>query len=325
MTAVDIRVPDDGSVVDIEDLVLAEGRVTVLFGPNGAGKTTVLRALAGIGGAEPRLDCHYLPQRPYLFRGLAGWNLGLGLDPEEAAWAAQKAEALGVDSLLGRASSELSGGEAQRLSLARALSKRAPWLLLDEPLAAVDHADKQMVISQVASSLEGRSAVVVTHDLDVAAALANDIAVIDGGRLLQQGAIQEVLPSPASVDVARILGVQNVIPGTAEPGDGLLVTLRTGSIDVVGTGEVAGTARAVFPGEAVTISLDQARSGSERNRWAGTIVEITPLGGLVEVVVDVGVPVVAVITPGAMGDLELAPGLSVSVAVKASAVAVIPA
>lgn len=324
MRSVDIRVPSDGSVVHIEGLTLGEGRVTVLFGPNGAGKTTVLRALAGVGGAEPMLDCHYLPQRPYLFRGLAGWNLGLGLDDEEAAWAGQHAVTLGVDSLLGRAADELSGGEAQRLALARSLSRRSPWLLLDEPLTAVDHADKQMVVSRVASALEGRSAVVVTHDLGVAAALADDIAVIDAGRLLQQGAIEQVLPTPASVDVARILGVQNVISGVAIRGDGLS-TLATGSIEVVGAGEVDGRARAMFPGEAVTVSVGPHSPGSERNRWTGSIQEMTPLGGLVEVLVDVGVPVVAVITPGAMADLDLAPGLSVTVAVKASAVAIVPA
>ncbi len=133
-----VRVPGDGSIVDIQGLELAEDRVTVLFGPNGAGKTTILRALAGIDGGQPGLECHYQPQRPYLFRGLAGWNMGLGLGPEEAARAAQMATALGVDHLLSRPADGLSGGETQRIALARALAKNAPSILLDEPLAAVE-------------------------------------------------------------------------------------------------------------------------------------------------------------------------------------------
>ena len=320
----DIRVPDDGSIVDIEGLQAAEGRVTVLFGPNGAGKTTVLRALAGIGDADPMLDCHYLPQRPYLFRGSAGWNLGLGLDSEESVWAAQIAADLGVGELLGEPSGNLSGGETQRLALARTLARQKAWLLLDEPLAAVDHSDKQMVLSHIASALDGTSAIVVTHDLAVAVALADDIAVLDDGRVLQQGALSDVLPAPASEDVARVLGVQNVIAGLATAGEAL-TTVKSEGLEVVGKGLVDGRARAMFPGEAVTIAREGTATGSPRNQWTGKVVQLKPLGGLTEVVVDVGENVVAVVTAGALGDLDIAPGLVVTVAVKASAVVVIPA
>lgn len=320
----DVRVPEDGSIVEIAGLELADGRVTVLFGPNGAGKTTVLRALAGIGDAAPMLAGHYMPQRPYLFRGTAGWNLGLGLDHEESAWARQHADELGVAGLLGEPSGNLSGGETQRLALARTLARREHWLFLDEPLAAVDHSDKQMVLSRVASALEGRSAVVVTHDLGVAVALADDVAVIDKGRILQQGPLSEVLPSPSSLDVARILGVQNVIEGLAIPGE-TLTTVKSETLEVVGRGTVEGKARAMFPGEAVTIAPEGSETGSARNHWRGTVVELKPLGGLTEVVVDVGTNVVAVVTSGALGDLDVAPGLVVTVAVKATAVVVTPA
>ena len=94
MISLDIRVPENGSVVDVEGLVLESDSVTVLFGPNGAGKTTILRRLAGIIGGEPLLACSYQPQSPYLFRGLAGYNLGLGLDAEEASRGATLAGSL---------------------------------------------------------------------------------------------------------------------------------------------------------------------------------------------------------------------------------------
>ena len=323
MIVLDVRVPDDGSIIDVEGLELAEGATTVVFGPNGAGKTTLLRELAGIGG-DPIIACHYLPQRPHLFRGSAGWNLGLGLDAEEASWAAQKARLLGVGELLSSPSRQLSGGESQRLALARALASKEPWLLLDEPLAAIDHADRDMVLSGVSQELTGRSAVVVTHDLDVAAALGDRIALMEGGRLLQQGPIDVVLAGPASVEVARILGVKNLITGIASR-RGNMNFVKSEAIEVAGTGDVEGRARAVFAAEAVTILPPGAPGGSARNRWTGTVADLRALGSLVEVVVDVGQPVVAVITPGASSDLELTVGARVDVAVKASAVAVIPA
>ena len=323
MTTLDVRVPDDGAIVDVAGLELLEGATTVVFGPNGAGKTTLLRALAGVG-ADPALVCHYLPQRPYLFRGSVGWNLGLGLGAEQAAWAAQKAQLLGVGDLLASPSRHLSGGEAQRIALARALSSTQPWLLLDEPLAAINHADRGIVLSLIAEELTGRSSVVVTHDLDVAAALGDSIAVMAGGRLLQQGPIGSVLAGPSSIEVARILGVKNLISGTASRSDAMSL-VRSDVIEVAGTGDVEGRARAVFAAEAVTVLPPGAARGSARNRWTGTVADLRTLGSLVEVVVDVGQPVVAMVTQGAASDLQLAVGSRVEVAVKASAVTVIPA
>lgn len=324
MSTHSFRVPDDGSIVDIDGLVLAEGQVTVLFGPNGAGKTTVLRFLAGEGGRAPILRGHYLPQSPYLFRGTAGWNLGLGLDSEGTAWAAQLAVRLGVDGLLDRPAHRLSGGERQRLALARALARPDPWILLDEPLAAVDHADRQRVLQVISSVLDGRGGVVVTHDLDTAVALADHVAVIEGGRVLQQGPLEEVLAAPASAEVARILGVRNVISGIATPGDGLS-SLQSGAVTVVGKGVVEGRARAMFSGESVSLSTDGGSGESPRNSWEGSVVDIKPLASLAEVVVDIGTEVVALVTPAALDDLGLAPGVQVRVAVKAAAVVIVPA
>lgn len=324
MSSYTVRVPEDGSIVDVSGLYLVEDRVTVLFGPNGAGKTTVLRALAGVGDRNPMLPCHYLPQNPYLFRGSAGWNLGLGLDTEQVAWAGQLAQRLGVDDLLNQPAHNLSGGERHRLALARALAQRDPWILLDEPLASVDHADRQRVLEVIASVLEGRSAVIVTHDLDTAVALADDIAVLDGGRLLQQGGLGEVLSSPSSVEAARILGVRNVISGVATPGEGI-TSVKGEAVTVVGKGVVEGTARAMFPAESVTLATGAAPGGSPRNSWEGSVVEIKRLASLIEVVVDIGVDVVALLTPAALDDLALAPGVSVRVTVKATSVVVVPA
>ncbi|MFQ5522105.1 MAG: ATP-binding cassette domain-containing protein [Acidimicrobiia bacterium] len=320
MTGFDIRVP---GVVDVEGLVLEPGQVTVLYGPNGAGKTTLLRRLAGLD-SERHLDCHYLPQHPYLFRGTAGWNLGLGLDEEQTAWAAQLAQRLGVGDLLSSPVQNLSGGERQRLALARTLAHDEEWVLLDEPLSAVDRADRDRVLTEVASALEGRSVVVVTHDLDVAVALADRIAVISSGRLLQQGPLVEVLTGPADTAVAWVLGVRNVIDGTATRTDGLTV-VESQAIKVVGRGEVEGHARALFGAEAVAVSPPSTGPGSPRNRWQGRVAEVRRRAHLVEVKVDVGQPVVALLTPGALEELALEPGSEVTLSVKATSVVVVPA
>jgi len=323
MTTTDVRLPEDGSIVDVAGLVLEPGSVTVLYGPNGAGKTTVLRHLAGIGGREPVLDCCYQPQAPYLFRGLAGENLGLGLSTEESARAGQIAADLGIRPLLTEPARSLSGGERQRLALARTLARAAEWVLLDEPLNAVDRSDRERVMKVLATHLGGRSAVVVTHDLDVTAALGDRVAVLGEGRLLQQGSIIEVLRSPASAEVARILGVGNLIDGVGHSAEGLTV-VESGGIAVIGRGTVDGSARALIPAESIVLGPPEARGTSARNRWNGRVTEIRDRGQLLEVVVDVGVDLVAVVTPGGAGELDLQAGSEVSVSVKAAAIVVVP-
>ena len=324
MTSLDIKVPENGSVVDVEGLVLESDSVTVLFGPNGAGKTTILRRLAGIIGGDPLLGCSYQPQSPYLFRGLAGYNLGLGLDAEEASRGGTLAGSLGIRDLLMEPSHTLSGGETQRLAIARTLARRAGWVLLDEPLSAIDTADRSMVLKLLANELHGRSSVVVTHDLDVAVALADQIAVIDHGRLLQQGPVSSVLRAPVSVEVARIFGLGNIVEGEGQAADGL-TTVTAGTLVVVGTGSVDGPARAIIPGDSVVLSRPGQPETSERNRWTGRVVEIRKTASVLEVTADVGFPLVSVVTSGAADDLGLEVGVEVMASVKATAVVIVPA
>ena len=324
MTTFSVSVPEDGSIVNLPYLDLEDGAVTVLFGPNGAGKTTVLRYLAGIGGGHQFLDCVYQPQHPYLFRGLAGMNLGLGLDAEEAGMAGTVADRLGLRGVLAEPAGQLSGGERQRLALARSLSRRAEWALLDEPLTAIDRKDREMVLEVLASALSGRSSLVVTHDLDVAAALADNLAVMIGGEIVQQGPLREVLRSPGSVEVARVVGVANIIEGKgiAEAG---LTRVEGARISVVGKGSIDGPARALIPGESVVLWSGASQSSSARNCWSGRVTRVTERAAVVEVEVDVGELMVAMVTRGAAEEMSLAVGSVVSLTAKATAVTVVPA
>jgi molybdate transport system ATP-binding protein len=318
-----ISIPGDGSRLDLEGLELLTDSTTVVFGPNGAGKSTLLRYLAGFFEGPGLGSVAYLQQRPYLFRGTAGFNLGLGLGAESAARGRQIAERLGLGGLLSREAPSLSGGQRQRLVLARALATPADWVLLDEPLAPVDLADREELLQVLAGELHGRSVVLVTHDIAVVASLARSLAILDHGRLVEQGPVSEVIGSPSGVRSAEILGKANLIDGTARL-EGELCVLAAGPVEIAGVGLAEGPARALFGAEAITLRpAGTGGTSSARNVWKGTIGTILHRGQLVEVAVDIGERLVAVITPGGLADLALEPGGEVEVAVKASAVRIV--
>ncbi|MEX0795624.1 MAG: ATP-binding cassette domain-containing protein [Acidimicrobiia bacterium] len=317
----DVSIPGDGSRLQITGLELQPGRTTVIFGPNGAGKTTLLRYLVRELGASGTVA--YIQQRPHMFRGSAGFNLGLGLDSEPASRARQLADRLGLSGLLEQPAPLLSGGEKHRLVLARTLARPADWYLFDEPMAPIDFAERREILSLLTSELEGRSAVVVSHDINVVAALADRVVILDKGKIVEQGDVSTVIGSPSFVRSAEILGKANLIDGHARPAGGLCV-LEAGDVTITGMGDANGRARALFGAEAVTLRLAGAGHDiSSRNTWIGRVESISPRAQLVEVTVDIGVKVVAVVTPGALEDLSIEVGAEIGVALKASAVTIV--
>lgn len=319
-----LRFPSDGSMLDC-DLDLVPGERTVVFGPNGAGKSTLLRLLAGtIGSAS--IDASYLPQAPYQFRGTAGWNLGLGLSAEEAARARQLADRLGVGHLLG--SAEVSGGERQRLALSRALARSEPWVLLDEPLAALDARDRMMVARVIVEEIGDRGAVIVTHDQDAAAVLGQHMVVLIDGQIHQSGTVRDVFAQPADELVAAAVGLANVLDGVVGLLDGPLCSVASEGTTIWGIGEhnLGQTVRAMFGAETVTVySGTNPTVGSARNRFIGTVAEIRPVGRFFEVTIDAGIPIIALLTPGSLEALSLREGVAATAVVKATAVQVVPA
>ena len=320
---VSLRYPSESPILDVEGLELVEGRRTVVFGPNGAGKTTLLRLLAGTLPGGPGWEATYLPQTPHLFRGGTGWNLGLGLDTGQSARAAQLADRLGIGDRLSEPASLLSGGERQRIALARVLARPEQWVLLDEPLAPIDVEDRPAVARLIAEGVGERGAVIVTHDLETAAALGAHMAVLVEGRLRQQGPLGEVLSRPGDSRVAAVVGVSNLWEGVGVARRGSFASAMVGSVRVWGVGEVeiGAPCRALFRGESVAVLGSGEGAGSARNRWEGKITEVRQGGRWVELGVDVGgAEVTAVVTPGAMDEMELEVGSKVVAAVKASAV-----
>ena len=317
-----------GGTVEIDRLELRQGERLVLSGPNGSGKTTTLRLLAGTLAGGPNIEAAYLPQRPIAFRGSAGWNLTLGLDEEAKRSALRLADELGVAHLLGRPARRLSGGERQRLALARVLARPEKIVFLDEPVAAVDISDRAAVASLVNGALGDKSAIIVTHDRDIAAAVGDRIAVMVEGRIRQVGTPEEVFSQPADELVAGALGIGNVLDGEVMEVDGPLVALKVGPLVVWGLGEgsAGANARAIFGAEAVTVYAGASHDGgSARNTWEGVVSEVRPTGRLIEVLIDCGPRVAALVTPGAMDALGLTTGSQATVAVKATAVRILPA
>ncbi len=325
---VSLRYPAIKPFLELDGLELVEGRRTVVFGPNGSGKTTLLRLLAGTIDGGPQWDVSYLPQTPHLFRGGIGWNLGLGLETEEAVYAAALAGRLGMGDRFAEPVSRLSGGERQRIALARVLAGPGRWVLLDEPLAPIDAEDRAEVSRVIAEAVGDRGAVIVTHDLETAAALGSHIAVLVEGRLRQQGRLGEVLSRPNDARVASVVGVSNLWEGVGLARSAGFASVQVGSVRIWGVGAVASgiPCRALFRGESVAILGTGGSAGSLRNRWVGRIGEIRRGGRWVELTVVVGsAEVTAVITPGAMDEMELEVGAEVVAAVKASAVRLLTA
>jgi molybdate transport system permease protein len=214
----------------------ASGRIAIL-GPSGAGKSITLRAIAGFLGPEAgavafngapvagvRVEDRrvgYVPQGLLMFPGRTVWQQVLfaaGADPGLAAWWLRT---LRLDGLEGRLPEQLSGGQRQRVALARALAFQPRLVLLDEPFSALDAPVREELRRELRrlQRENGLSTVLVTHDPEEAALLADEILVVDDGGLLQAGPRAEVFARPASPQVARLLGIPNLIPAvTAGPG-----------------------------------------------------------------------------------------------------------
>ncbi len=206
-----------------------------IVGPSGSGKSVTLRALAGLfpgfgtvhyggrdvtGIAAEERHIGYVPQGLGLLPGRIVWrqvNFAVDAIAARAAWWLRT---LHLEELLDRLPEQLSGGQRQRVSLARALSRDPQVVFLDEPFTALDAPVRHELLLEVRrlQHQAGLSTVIVTHDPDEAAILADEILVIAKGELLQAGPCAEVFRRPASAEVARLLRIDNVLQGMAVGG-----------------------------------------------------------------------------------------------------------
>jgi molybdate transport system ATP-binding protein len=329
--------------------------VTILFGPSGSGKTTILRCLAGLEWAEEgsiQIDgdrwfdaaggvavppqargLGYMSQDYALFPNYTvEGNIAYGLaglsDHEKSTRVHEVLRLLQIEALAQQRPTQLSGGQQQRVALARAIARRPRLLLLDEPLSALDAPTRAKLCAELRQLLTRLAipSVVVTHDWTEALALGDQIAVIDGGRVLQTGKPQEVFSRPANADVARVVGVETVVQGTVTEAFEGLSTVKVGEIPLtaVASDDVGHDVFVCIRAEDVTLEPSGAGTTSARNHLAATVRSITSVGALAKVTVDCGFPLMALVTRSALGELRLEPGLSIRAAIKAGAVHLVP-
>jgi ABC-type Fe3+/spermidine/putrescine transport system ATPase subunit/ABC-type sulfate transport system permease component len=285
-----------------------------VVGPSGSGKSVTLRVLAGLlgpdagtvtfGGADvsrtasERRRLGYVPQGFGLMPGRTVWQqavFGVHADPARAAWWLQT---LHLDGLLDRLPEQLSGGQRQRASLARALAGDPRVVLLDEPFSALDapvRAELRRELRRLQREVN-LSTVLVTHDPQEAAMLADDIVVLSDGQVLQSGSCREVYQRPASAQIGRLLGIDNLFEGMAGAGGVLLAGgnrapgVPGDSVPVgLATGLPAG-ARLLWqvPPEALRVRSGPSRSGANGSAvdfGEGRVTDVIDLGRTAEVVV----------------------------------------
>ncbi|MBD8062648.1 sulfate/molybdate ABC transporter ATP-binding protein [Oceanitalea stevensii] len=335
---------------DVEvELTVPAGRVLALLGPNGAGKSTVLGLAAGTvrpGSGEVRVAgrrvagegawvppharrISLLAQEPLLLPHLDVLaNVAFG--PRARGVARRAADELartrlaevGAEALAERRVHRLSGGQAQRVALARALAPDPHLLLLDEPLSAldVDAAAQLRQVLRAALRGSGRTAVVVTHDLLDVLALADDVVVLEAGRVVEQGTTAEVLGRPRSGFGARLAGV-NLLLGERVAAD----AVRAGDDVVHGlaSAQPATTCRAAaaFSPRAVAVHR-AAPGGSPRNVLPARVTGLEQQGALVRVRGETasGSRLAADVTPASLSALRIGVGDDVVLVVKAAEV-----
>lgn len=276
---------------------LAPGdRHLAVLGPSGAGKTFTLRLIAGLDrspASEIRFDDRevsslpaearrvgYVPQDSALLPGRTVWRqvlFGVGADPGLAAhWL----RTLGLAGLEDRLPDQLSGGQRRRVAIARALATGPALLLLDEPFTGLDAPVRAQLRRELRALQRATqiSTVLVTHDAEEAASLAGTVLVIDRGRVAQAGAQPDVYAHPASPQVARLLGIQNVFGGeVAEPG-----RIRSRSATVAVRGALPAT------GTAVTWSIRPEAIGISEEGIVARVNDRVDLGAISELDLDLG-------------------------------------
>ena len=350
MTALSVRAVVESRGVDIE-FAVAAGEVLAILGPNGAGKSTALHVIAGLvrpdegvvrlgdrvltdTAAGTHVATHdrqvgLLLQDALLFPHLnAAANVAFSPRSSRAD-AARWLDEVDASDLADRMPRQLSGGQAQRIALARALAAEPDVLLLDEPLAGLDvgtAAAMRKLLSRVLKR-DGRSAVLITHDLIDVLTLADKVLVIEEGKIVETGSTPAVLAAPRSRFGARLAGV-NLVAGIAGP-DGVLTT-RSGVTwhGIAGPDSVAGQpAVALFSPAAVAVYRDRPH-GSPRNTVEVTVAELDSRGPAIRVRGEEqpdGAPGLAAdITAGSAAELRLTLGERVHFSVKAQEVTLLP-
>ncbi len=354
LEAKDLQVKRGGvSVLDIPHLAVEEGKALCLIGPNGAGKSTLLLALScllkvvsgrlyfkgkAVGANHTvfsyRRNIAMVFQEPLLFDTTVYENVASGLKMRGAGQGEIKSvveeylKQFGIAHLADRSARKISGGEAQRTSLARAFATKPQIVFLDEPFSSLDPPTREALMEDLQRILLNTrtTAVMATHDQMEALRLSDRLAVMNQGKIAQIGYPSEVMNNPVDEFVASFVGMETVFTGqVTKTYDGTFIVSVAGrDVEAVGAVNAGDKVVCFIRPENVTLSRGASvEKTSARNVFSGKIVKITPMGLFHKIHLDCGFPLVSYITNQSLENLSLLDGSGIIASFKATAVHVI--
>jgi len=340
------------AILENINLNVDRGEVFTLIGPTGAGKTTLLRIidLLEVPGAgeiyfdgrciprsgkqrlEIRRRMSFIHQKPQVFNLSVYDNVACGL-----RWRGEEKnridgkvdhilEMIGLEGYKNRNARTLSGGEAQRVALARSLVLEPEVLLLDEPTANLDPvstAKIEQLISYIARQ-RNTTMIMATHDMSQGQQLADRMGVLLDGRLVQTGNVTDIFRSPQNEKVAHFVGMENLIEGIIIANNEGIATVNIGgnAIQAVSSYPVGKEVYACIRPEDITLALSSTQS-SARNSFQAEVTKVTLLGPLSRVEIDCGFRLIALVTKISAEDLNVQVGTEVYATFKATGVHII--
>jgi tungstate transport system ATP-binding protein len=350
----DLKVERGGALVlDVPRFELQPGELVSLIGPNGSGKTTLLLSIicllapaagrvrwrgAAVGTASAALALRrrvaMVQQEPLLFDTTVYDNVASGLRIRGVGRAETRRtvqaylEHFGLVDLADRAARRLSGGEARRVCLARALAVQPDMLLLDEPFANLDAPTRQGITADLERTVRGAgmAAILVTHDRTEALRLSDRMVVMKAGRIVQAASPSEVMNHPANEFIAECVGMDTILEGIVERSADrqLVVAVPGGRVDAIGDGPVGSRVFCCIRPENVILgAVDPGTGTSARNVYPARVVAIASMGPYLKIQLDCGFPVVSYVTPESFSALELREGREVYASFKATSVCII--
>lgn len=340
----------DNELLNIEDLSIYRSEVLTLLGPNGAGKSTLLRLIGlleepsegeilfrgkDVASERDRLNMRrkmaMVFQEPLLYRTTVFDNVASGLkfrgssrseiENKVNKWLA----IMGIDHLADRSAQAISGGEAQRVSFARALVLEPEVCLLDEPMAGLDHPSRERLQEELQTILRQleMTTIYVTHDRAEVLMLADRVGVMIEGKILQMGTPEKVFNAPINELVARFVGVETILAGTVRSleDEKIVIDVEGQQVQAHTNSQLEGNVFLCVRPEDVTISTEiKQPKSSARNRFKGKVRKIISQGHRQKVILDCGFPLTAFITNEAKAELLLDVGKEVTAHFKANRV-----
>ncbi len=343
---------DKLQILELTELEIYQGEILAIIGPNGAGKSTLMMAISGLIPVKrgeiqfegrrvlPYHDLSFrrrlalVMQDPLLMHSSVFENIASGLkfrrvnSREISSRVQYWLEKFSISNLKNRSAHKLSGGEAQRVSLARAFVLQPDLLLLDEPFSALDAPTRHQLLADLKARLTETkiTTLFITHDLDEALAIADRVAIIMQGSLRQIGTVREIFSAPVDPEVARFTGIETIIPGKITRQNDGIVDVECGQtvFQAISPAKAGTQVFLCLRPEDITLCLpEDIRKTSARNSLTSKITMLVPQGPLVRVILDGAIHITALVTRSSANEMQLAIGQEIQCSFKTSAVHVI--